>query len=278
MSCGTTVSCLNSWRSLRPLDGTDKTRWLEMAKNSMTNKQRNAQSQRDRARNKQQPRRQRSGVTSTVVANRAYVGTMPGPRMRSSPSGGMMVCNTEELISAKSSDTTLSFTASTTPLIPSQASWLAGVARSFSKFRWCKLRVSYLPAVGTGIAGRLAASLVYDANDLSPSTMAQVIAGYRATFGPVWAGQSGFDSTNPFSNHADMVHLDLDCSRLGKRYYPYTTLTNYTAMSLTDRTIYAPAELLTAIEGVVATGSVVGSFYISYEIELVEPIAATVNG
>lgn len=197
--------------------------------------------------------------------------------MRSSASGGMIVCNTEELIQAKAPATTLEFTSSTVPLIPSRTAWLSSVARSFSKFRWVKLRVFYLPAVGTATSGRLATSLVYDANDLAPSSMTQVIAGFRATFGPVWAGQSGFDSTNPFSNHSDMVHLDLDCSKLSKRYYPYTTFENYAAMSSTDKTVYAPAELLTALEGVVVGNSVVGSFYISYEIELVEPVAAGIN-
>lgn len=197
--------------------------------------------------------------------------------MRSSASGGMIVCNTEEMLPLVSSGTANAFSVNTSAIIPSRAPWLAGVAASFSKYRWTRVRLFYLPAVGTTTSGRLAMSLIYDATDLSPTSMAQVISGYRATFGPVWSGQSGFDSTNPFSNRSDMVHLDLDCSRFGKKYYPYTTLTNYLAMTATDKTIYAPAEILVACDGVAAVTSTVGSIYISYEVELVEPVASGIN-
>nr|QUE49159.1 MAG: putative coat protein [Hubei sclerotinia RNA virus 1-WX] len=277
MSCDTTVSCLNCWRSLRPLDGTDKTRWLEMAKNNK-NQQRRAQSQRDKARNKQQPRQRRSGITSTVVANRAYVGSMPGPRMRATNGGGMMVCNTESGPDVASSSTSLGFNTATVPLIPTNFTWLRGVALSFSKYRWNRLRLFYLPAVGSSTAGRVASSLIYDGADLTPANLAAIIAGNRSTFGPVWAGQSGFDSSNPFANHSDMIHLDLDCSKLDKKYYPTTTLSNYNGLSSSDKNIYCPASLLVGADAIVATAAVVGSFYITYEIEFVEPVASPING
>lgn len=175
--------------------------------------------------------------------------------------------------------TTGAFSAAVFPLIPAQLNWLGGLALSFSKFRWNRLRVFYLPAVGTGSSGRIASSLIYDGADVLPTKMSALIAGYRATFGPVWAGQSGFDSTNPFANHSDMVHLDLDCSKLAKRYYPYTSATNYAGLSTSDKNIYSPAELLVGSEGITTgTSTNVGSFYVSYEIELLEPVASTVNG
>lgn len=217
-------------------------------------------------------------MTSMVVANRAFVGSMPGPKMRSSNRGGMIVCNTEELTTVTSSATSGNFVSGTSFLIPSLVPWLNGIASSFSKFRWTRVRLFCLPAVGTGVSGRLAFSLLYDTNDNSPSNMRQIISGNRATFGPVWAGQSGFDSTNPFANHSDMVHLDLDCSKLGNRFYPYATQTSFQAMSATDKNIYSPAQVIVANEGVTAVSSVIGSIYISYEVELLEPVATGING
>lgn len=190
-----------------------------------------------------------------------------------------MVCNTEEFVTVLGPSTSGAFTTAITPIIPSTCSWLGGLASSFSKFRWNRLRIFYLPAVGTSTSGRVASSLLYDAVDTTPAKMSQLIAGYRATFGPVWAGQSGFDSSNPFANHSDMVHLDLDCSKAGKKYYPYTSVTNYNGLSSSDKNIYSPAELLVGSEGVtLSSGSSVGSFYVTYEIELLEPIASAVNG
>jgi hypothetical protein len=197
--------------------------------------------------------------------------------MRSSPNGGMIVSNSEELTQVISSSTANGFTSVTVPLVPSQTNWLKGVASSFSKFRWIRLRVFYIPAVGTSISGRIAASLVYDGADLAPSSVSNIIAGFRATFGPVWAGQSGFDSSNPFTGHSDMVHLDLDCSRSAKRYYPYIGLAAYNALSSADKNIYNPATLLIGSDGIAGVSSTVGSFYLSYEVELLEPVAVGIN-
>lgn len=196
--------------------------------------------------------------------------------MRSGPSGGMIVSNTEELSSVVTSATALAYSVKTAPLIPGNMLWLGGVSRSFSKFRWIKLRLFYLPVVGTTTAGRIAMSLLYDGTDLAPASMSAIIAGNRATFGPLWAGQSGFDSTNPFANHSDMIHLDLDCSKLSKRYYPFTTGESYNALDLPDRTIYSPADVVVGTEGA-ATSQTVGSLYVSYEIELLEPVTYSVN-
>lgn len=190
-----------------------------------------------------------------------------------------MVSNTEEFSTVAGPSTPGAFAVGVFPLIPSQLNWLGGLASSFSKFRWNRLRLFYLPAVGTSASGRVASSLIYDGADLLPTKMAALIAGYRATFGPVWAGQSGFDSSNPFAVHSDMVHLDLDCSKLAKRYYPYTTNANYVGLSASDKNIYSPAELLVGSEGITTGTSVnVGSFYVSYEIELLEPVAPVLNG
>lgn len=198
--------------------------------------------------------------------------------MRATNGGGMMVCNTESFGDVVSSATANQFNTATLPLIPVSPTWLRSIALSFSKFRWNRVRLFYLPAVGSSTAGRTAASLIYDGGDLSPANLAAIIAGNRATFGPVWAGQSGFDSSNPFSNHSDMIHLDLDCSKLAKRYYPITTLTNYNGLSSSDKNIYCPASLLSGVDGVATTTTTVGSYYITYEVELLEPVASPING
>lgn len=188
----------------------------------------------------------------------------------------MVVCNTEALSSLTSSSTASGFATATSLLTPSTFGWLNGVSSSFSKFRFMRVRYFYLPIVSTAASGRVALSLAYDSNDSVPTSATQVIAGNHATFGPVWAGQSGFDSTNPFGR-SDMIHLDVDTSRFDKRYYPYATAANLAAMNAVDKNIYVPCELISSMDANPTVSQTTGQLYVSYEVELIEPISTSIN-
>lgn len=135
----------------------------------------------------------------------------------------------------------------------------------------------YLPNVNTGVNGRVAMGLAYDTSDNVPTTVDQLVTMNRATFGPVWAGQSGFDSSNPFASRMDLIHLDLDTSRASKPWYNYATAASLTAMTnAVDKGTFVPA-ILTVGADSGTTALTTGSVYISYEIELIEPTFAVGN-
>jgi len=187
------------------------------------------------------------------------------------------VCNTETFVPVAASATIGAFSSASVPLIPARFSWLGAVASSFSKWRWLRLRILYLPTVGTTTTGRVGICLGYDTNDTVPGNMDQIIAGNRATFGPVWAGQSGFDSSNPFAARSDMIHLDVDVNKFDKPYYPYCTAVSFNAMSSTDKNIYSPAGIDLGLDNVGTALLTVGTLYASYEVELLEPVASVIN-
>lgn len=223
---------------------------------------RRAQSAKDKRANTQ-----RGGVSSTSIAPRAFVGNMGNnPRMR--PTGnGVVITNTESLGSV-SGTTSASITRGF--LIPSNMPWLSRVASAYSKYRWRRLRVFYLTQVSTSTEGRFAMGLSYDPIDAELTTVTDIVSLNRSTFGPVWAGQAGFDSTSPFTNKPGLVCLDLDVTKLSKPWYNYATDAAIKAMDAGERTAYVPALITSGTDGLAAIKTV-GSIYVAYELELIEP-------
>lgn len=165
-----------------------------------------------------------------------------------------------------------------TPLIPPFASWLNGVAQNYSKWRWIQLQIYYIPAVPTTSAGSMAFGLEYDDNDpTTGSGVAAVQQLYQAVSGPIWAGYEGASglNSNDFRVPAGAMCITLDCARLDKPYYRYCDLTQFNAMSLTDRSIYSPANVIWATDG--GGAGTAGSLLVKYCIELIEPIPAVLN-
>lgn len=235
----------------------------------MTNKSKKTNNTTSRSNGSRNRPRPSAGVQSTVIAPRAFVGTMGNnPRMRAT-NGGVVITNTESFGAV---DTNGAFTASRNALTPSSLPWLSKVAAAYSKFRWKRLRVFYLTQVSTTAEGRFAMGLTYDQLDTIPTNLNQIISLNRATFGPVWSGQGGFDATAPFQAKPGMVCLDVDTARFAKPWYPYVTTAQLTDLPADTQGSYVPASLVSGTDGTVGT-KVVGSVYVTYEIELIEPTA-----
>lgn len=217
---------------------------------------------------KGQRQQQRGGVTNTTVAPRAFVGNMGNnPRMRPTDNG-VYVTNTEAFTPVTSGATAALVVR--TALVPCAMAWLSRIAGAYSKYRWKRLRIFYLTQVSTSTEGRFAMGLSYDPIDNVLGTVDQVVSLNRSTFGPVWAGQGGFDSGNPFAPKNGLVCLDLDTTKLAKPWYNYATQENLAAMDNAERGVYVPALLSIGLDGIAGTKTV-GSIYVSYEIELIEP-------
>lgn len=112
--------------------------------------------------------------------------------------------------------------------------------------------------------------LTYDPLDAPLTEVGQVIALNRSTFGPVWSGQGGFDSSNPFSNKQGLICLDVDTTKLSKAWYNFASAAQIAAMDKVDQASYVPALLSVAADGL-AADKIIGSVYATYEIELIEP-------
>lgn len=222
--------------------------------------QRAAQSRRDKAAS-------RGTMVSATIAPRSYVSSNRRAPSTQSTSNGMIVRHTEVLAEAiqETDDSTYRLS-----LVPSAFPWLRGVASSYSKYRWKRLRVFYITAVSTTSEGRVAMGYTYDqSDDLTPG-MTAIISMNRSTFGPVWSGQGGFDTANPFMSRPETIHSDLDSSKAEKAWYPYISAEKFEPLTPTQKQQYTPAILNYGVDkGTVQ--KTVGSFYVSYEIELIEP-------
>jgi hypothetical protein len=163
-------------------------------------------------------------------------------------------------------------------LIPAAFPWLNGVATNFSKFRWRKLRFVYIPACPTSTSGALTMGVVYDTNDTAPTTRAQLASVRDSTSTPIWAGWEGSALLNTFSNSVSgCVYVDVDVARVAKPWYSYSTPANFAAFSTTDRNMYSPGVIFGISDGGPAVQITAGTVYGVYEVELIEPIDASIN-
>lgn len=198
------------------------------------------------------------------------------PRLLGSRNG-VMIANTERL--AAIATAALGVTASSrVDITPANLNWLNGVALNYSKFRWINVQLYYIPACPTSQFGQMAMGYVYDVNDgTGGNSVALTQQLYHSVSGPVWAGYEGASGlgSDSYAIPAGSMAMTLDCAKLEKRYYKYATLAQLGAMSGPEAGTYIPSSVLIATDsGVEAT---VGNILMKYEVELIEPVPATLN-
>lgn len=190
-------------------------------------------------------------------------------------SSGVLVSNVESLGSITTGSPAGAAGFTVFDLYPGNLGWLSGLALSYSKYRWRRLRIFYVPSVSTSVSGRIAFSLKYDTADNIPTTMGQVIASNRAIFGPLYAGTGSLDSSKPFGA-TGLMHTDVDCANFDKSWYQVGSTTAVGGLSGVDRNMYIPVSILAGVDGAPASQTV-GFFYAAYEVELIEPISFSLN-
>ncbi len=160
-------------------------------------------------------------------------------------------------------------------IVPGYLSWLTSVAANFSKWRWLKCRVVYIPTCNTTTTGNLTIGLNYDCADAQPADMIQAQSAYKAVSSPVWAGFNGIAALHHPTVPDGAVAIDVDVTRFESKFYRYATSTTIGALSSSDKNIYIPVSFdLSSAGGLAAT---VGNIFITYEVELIEPTAAAPN-
>lgn len=224
-------------------------------------------------------RDERTSITTTVPAATGMIITRNRfPRINTLRSGSIVVTNTERLLSILTVAAAGAGTRS--DLTPSNLTWLNGVAVNYSKWRWLKLHLVYVPACPTATLGSLAFAYSYDTNDaIAGITMEMVQATYKSVTTPVWGGfsGSGIMNSDTWTHPPGSVVMELDTKRLDKPWYKYATATQLVAMSAVEQDAYIPASLFRFAEGGPAVVALAGYIMAKYEIELIEPVSATLN-
>lgn len=137
--------------------------------------------------------------------------------------------------------------------------WLRTVSQAFSKYKWHRVHLRWMPAVATTEGGQIAYSLLYEKADINKVNSFQSIAAtFEASVAPVW------DPWAPVTK--------LDTSRLALPFYAITPDQSHSSSQVDE----IPAILRAAVVIPNANqGLMLGRFEITYDIELVEPIAPT---
>lgn len=232
--------------------------------------------------NKRQRKRQNSGGNSSMysttvvkapVASGSLMRRTRVPQIRTT-SECTLINNTEPLASM---DMIASGAVQTKRLIfhPAAFPWLTSIANCYSRFKWRSLEFIYIPTCPTSTEGYHNLYLGYDFLDPEPISMQQAEEAYRSISHPVWSGAEGATTMQNGNHGAGAVVCKVDAGRINN-YYRFTNITNFNALSPIDKNILCPGYCQsTTVNGAPFLNA--GRVYCKYSIELVEPIATTLN-
>lgn len=188
-----------------------------------------------------------------------------------------MVANTESITSSLSLQPSGAFSGSSFPIYPTNFFWLGQIALGYSRFRFRRLRFWYLPSTGTSTNGRVAISQGFDYMDAAAPDLGSIIIGSGSSFGPVYGGGGTLDMRNPFAA-TGLIKTDFDVGRRNASFLPVITQAKFKALPLSDQNDYSPGYVEYGTDsGTVSSAMPVGGFYVTYEVELSDPIAGSVN-
>jgi hypothetical protein len=191
------------------------------------------------------------------------------------------VRNTEQLTSPQTIG--VGFGSARSLLTPGNVTWLSGIADCFNKFRWHFLKLIYIPTCPTTTQGQLAMALGYDVVDASPTLMIQTQQMYNSVTCPAWAGFDGCNDLNQYSTTRSpgSVSVQLDCTRLGGPSGDafYRTISNLAlgALSAAEQNIYVPAYIDVSTFGGPVAVNTIGTLFIEYIVEFIEPTVPILN-
>lgn len=167
------------------------------------------------------------------------------------------------------------------PIIPAIGPWLSGLAASFSKYRWRDFKVVYIPTCPATTKGYIHMGYLYDLSDSTPTNSSEIstLDGYVS--GPIWAGAEGHQILSGKRNLAAGIASAADVSRVTMPWYPYCKSERITSAINVDPVLgnsYCPFSIVIATgggEGEAASSG--GNLYMSYTLEMVEPMASKLH-
>jgi hypothetical protein len=157
----------------------------------------------------------------------------------------------------------------TSPIIPAALNYLTGIAQNFSKYSWKRLSLHYVPSCPTNADGEMAFGTYFDRQDALAATFVQVSQMTGGVSTPPWGG-------GPFAGPG-AVRIDIDCARFDKPRYSFLGTTPFAALSTSDQNNYCPVSMARATQGNTVGGSIMGRVWLSYTVELMDPIPSGLN-
>lgn len=139
--------------------------------------------------------------------------------------------------------------------------------------------VVYSPACPTTTPGNMTLSFGFDQTDIAPTTMAIAQMSYHSITFPFWAGSDGAHMLNDQNSKPTpgTISAVFDVSRTQMKWYPWINATAFAALALQDRNMYSPGYLDVSSQGGPTAATFVGTIFVKYEIEFIEPISPSSN-
>lgn len=169
-----------------------------------------------------------------------------------------------------------------TYVYPAALKWLNGIARSYQKYEWYHIQLYYASMCGDSTGGMVGLTYTVDMRDTIPATMADLYCTSRASVGSVHAGWN-VPSTSllPAPMPESVIGFDLGRKRLQAegiaRAINYATVDTVNSMSNDLRDTVIALAVETLCEGGDGSGTKVGYIIVSYDVELMNPIAPSSN-
>lgn len=146
-------------------------------------------------------------------------------------------------------------------MIPGKLAWLAGVAANYSKWRWVKLHVYYVPTTGTTTTGGVGFGFGYDMAEAQATSVSEIVGMDQGYWAASWMPMQ---SARVF-----------DVGRVEKVWWPYIGGAVFDALTGTDQNIYSPGYIEEGVDASsVTAGSTLGFVWVDYIVELCDPIPA----
>jgi hypothetical protein len=227
-----------------------------------------------------------NGLGNSLSANGASVvvpvsgGIVTRPMVpRFNMRGDSTIVTNTEILNNQTLAAAGAFNTSNSALIAAAPSWLAQVADLYSKYRWLKCTLIYVPKCPTTTSGSVVMALTYDRNDAAPTTRAQLSQSYKAINFPPYAGYDGAVFLNSTGGQGSQtaLYVDLDVTKLDKPWYPTISSAAFAALGVLDQNQFCPASLVVASDGGPVAATPAGDVFIKYTVEFIEPINPTMN-
>jgi len=248
---------------------TDKSyQFITMTNNKASNKNKTNKSSNKR------PRTINTSVGSYANPGGAIIRRRNEPPRIENKSAGVRVSNSEYFadVATSAAGSTGMF-----PFNPTSLNWLAGIAKSYSKYRVHKLTFSYLPQVATTQGGYVDLGTFYDTEDAGQwiATGGDVLYSCpQFASGPPYAGGAVSTANNNVHDN-NWFGLEVD-TEAAHRTYPWLAIDSTVPVATGNLAIPVSVGIRAAGPGL-ATNTKIGRLIASYDIEFIQPVSASVN-
>lgn len=215
--------------------------------------------------------------TINIGTNKRRNGDVPGgvSRAISFRPETTVVSNSEIIASAATILSTASYT-TTFPVAPTYFTWLGAVAGNYSKFKFTKFRVSYIPSVGTTVAGNVSMAFGYDMGDVFPTNSGGIVINGGGSL----ADNDAIVNLRPSIMLSAWEEGSIDFPRARMKENRFMDNIDWAPGLLTSDAAFKRnwgSDGYVLVSAVGPANTILGKIHIEYTVELYDPIRAALN-